>query len=142
MKIAVGADHAGFEAKEKIITYLKDNKIEFHDFGTYNNQSVDYPNFAHPVALAVENKEFDLGILICGSGQGMNITANKHQGIRSALCWSVEIASLSKKHNDANVLAIPGRFLSETLIIEIVETFLNTYFEGGRHANRTQKIPC
>jgi ribose 5-phosphate isomerase B len=142
MKIAVGADHAGFEAKEKIITYLKDNKIEFHDFGTYNDQSVDYPNFAHPVALAVENKEFDLGILICGSGQGMNITANKHQGIRSALCWSVEIASLSKKHNDANVLAIPGRFLSETLIIEIVETFLNTYFEGGRHANRTQKIPC
>lgn len=142
MKIAVGADHAGFEAKEKIITYLKDNKIEFHDFGTYNNQSVDYPNFAHPVALAVENKEFDLGILICGSGQGMNITANKHQGIRSALCWSVEIASLSKKHNDANVLAIPGRFLSETLIIEIVETFLNTDFEGGRHANRTQKIPC
>ncbi len=142
MKIAVGADHAGFEAKEKIITYLKDNKIEFHDFGTYNDQSVDYPNFAHPVALAVENKEFDLGILICGSGQGMNITANKHQGIRSALCWSVEIASLSKKHNDANVLAIPGRFLSETLIIEIVETFLNTYFEGGRHTNRTQKIPC
>ncbi len=142
MKIAVGADHAGFEAKEKIITYLKDNKIEFHDFGTYNDQSVDYPNFAHPVALAVENKEFDLGILICGSGQGMNITANKHQGIRSALCWSVEIASLSKKHNDANVLAIPGRFLSETLIIEIVETFLNTDFEGGRHANRTQKIPC
>jgi ribose 5-phosphate isomerase B len=142
MKIAVGADHAGFEAKEKIITYLKDNKIEFHDFGTYNDQSVDYPNFAHSVALAVENKEFDLGILICGSGQGMNITANKHQGIRSALCWSVEIASLSKKHNDANVLAIPGRFLSETLIIEIVETFLNTYFEGGRHANRTQKIPC
>jgi len=142
MKIAVGADHAGFEAKEKIITYLKDNKIEFHDFGTYNDQSVDYPNFAHPVALAVEKKEFDLGILICGSGQGMNITANKHQGIRSALCWSVEIASLSKKHNDANVLAIPGRFLSETLIIEIVETFLNTYFEGGRHANRTQKIPC
>jgi ribose 5-phosphate isomerase B len=142
MKIAVGADHAGFEAKEKIITYLKDNKIEFHDFGTYNDQSVDYPNFAHPVALAVEKKEFDLGILICGSGQGMNITANKHQGIRSALCWSVEIASLSKKHNDANVLAIPGRFLSETLIIEIVETFLNTDFEGGRHANRTQKIPC
>jgi ribose 5-phosphate isomerase B len=142
MKIAVGADHAGFEAKEKIITYLKDNKIEFHDFGTYNDQSVDYPNFAHPVALDVEKKEFDLGILICGSGQGMNITANKHQGIRSALCWSVEIASLSKKHNDANVLAIPGRFLSETLIIEIVETFLNTDFEGGRHANRTQKIPC
>lgn len=142
MKIAIGADHAGFEAKEKIINFMKDNKIYFHDFGTYSNDSVDYPDFAHPVANAVEKKEYDFGILICGSGQGVNITANKHQGIRSALCWNKQIAALSRQHNDANVLAIPGRFLNDNEIIAIVEAFLNTAFEGGRHANRTQKIPC
>lgn len=142
MKIAIGADHAGFEAKEIIISFLKEKNIEYHDYGTYSNQSVDYPDFAHPVASAVENKEYNLGILICGSGQGVNITANKHQGIRSALCWNAEIASLSRQHNDANVLAIPGRFLKNNEIIQIVETFLNTAFEGGRHASRTQKIPC
>lgn len=142
MKLAIGADHAGFEAKEKIITYLQSKNIELHDFGTYSDQSVDYPDFAHPVAVAVESKSFDLGILICGSGQGVNITANKHQGIRAALCWNKEIAALSRQHNDANILSIPGRFLSETEILSIVETFLNTNFEGGRHANRTQKIPC
>jgi ribose 5-phosphate isomerase B len=142
MTIAIGADHAGFEAKEKIIMYLKHKHILFHDFGTYSTQSVDYPDFAHPVASAVECKEYDLGILICGSGQGVNITANKHQGIRSALCWNTEIAALSRQHNDANVLAIPGRFLKEEEIISIVETFINTKFEEGRHANRTKKIPC
>ena len=142
MKIAIGADHAGFEAKEEIIGFLKAKNIEFHDFGTYSDQSVDYPDFAHPVALAVENKDYELGILLCGSGQGVNITANKHQGIRSALCWNKEIATLSRQHNDANVLAIPARFLKPDEIIGIVETFLTTSFEGGRHANRTQKIPC
>jgi ribose 5-phosphate isomerase B len=142
MNIAIGADHAGFEAKNKIINWLKDKQINYHDFGTYSTESVDYPDFAHPVASAVEKKEFDLGILICGSGQGVNITANKHQGVRSALCWSKEIAALSKQHNDANVLAIPGRFLNDHELIEIVDTFLNTSFEGGRHANRTNKIPC
>ena len=142
MNIAIGADHAGFEAKNKIINWLKDKQINYHDFGTYSTESVDYPDFAHPVASAVEKKQFDLGILICGSGQGVNITANKHQGVRSALCWSKEIAALSKQHNDANVLAIPGRFLNDHELIEIVDTFLNTSFEGGRHANRTNKIPC
>jgi ribose 5-phosphate isomerase B len=142
MNIAIGADHAGFEAKNKIINWLKDKQINYHDFGTYSTESVDYPDFAHPVASAVEKKQFDLGILICGSGQGVNITANKHQAVRSALCWSKEIAALSKQHNDANVLAIPGRFLNDHELIEIVDTFLNTSFEGGRHANRTNKIPC
>ncbi len=142
MNIAIGADHAGFEAKNKVITFLKDNQISFKDFGTYSNDSVDYPDFAHPVANAVEKKEFDFGILICGSGQGVNMTANKHQGIRSALCWSKEIASLSRQHNDANILAIPGRFLNDEELLAIVKTFLNTIFEGGRHANRAQKIPC
>ncbi len=142
MNIAIGADHAGFEAKNKVIAFLKDNQISFKDFGTYSNDSVDYPDFAHPVANAVEKKEFDLGILICGSGQGVIMTANKHQGIRSALCWSKEIATLSRQHNDANVLAIPGRFLNDEELIAVVEAFLNTPFEGGRHANRAQKIPC
>ena len=142
MNIAIGADHAGFEAKEKIKNYLSQKQIAFHDFGTHSSESVDYPDFAHPVALSVEKKQYTLGILICGSGQGVNITANKHQGIRSALCWNAEIAKLSRQHNDANVLAIPGRFLKDDEIINIVETFINTAFEGGRHANRTQKIPC
>ncbi|HRG60099.1 MAG TPA: ribose 5-phosphate isomerase B [Bacteroidia bacterium] len=141
-KIAIGSDHAGFYAKELIKKYLSEKQISFEDFGTYSTDSVDYPDFAHPVALSVENKQCDLGILICGSGQGVNITANKHQGIRSALCWNSEIAALSRQHNDANILAIPGRFLQENEIINIVEAFLKTPFEGGRHANRTQKIPC
>jgi ribose 5-phosphate isomerase B len=142
MKIAIGADHAGFEAKSKVINFLNDKHIYFKDFGTYSNDSVDYPDFAHPVAMAVEKKDFDLGILICGSGQGVNITANKHQGIRSALCWNKEIATLSRQHNDANILAIPGRFLNDNDLIEIVNAFLDTDFEGGRHANRTAKISC
>jgi ribose 5-phosphate isomerase B len=142
MKIAIGADHAGFEAKSKVINFLNDKQIYFKDFGTYSNDSVDYPDFAHPVAMAVEKKDFDLGILICGSGQGVNITANKHQGIRSALCWNKEIATLSRQHNDANILAIPGRFLNDNDLIEIVNAFLDTDFEGGRHANRTAKISC
>jgi ribose 5-phosphate isomerase B len=142
MKIALGADHAGFLAKEKIMLYLKNKKIVYHDFGTYSNESVDYPDFAHPVAHAVENNEYNFGILICGSGQGVNITANKHQGIRSALCWKPEIAGLSRQHNNANILALPARFLSDDEVISIVEIFLNTAFEGGRHANRTYKIPC
>ncbi len=142
MNIAIGADHAGFEAKEMIISYLASNQIQYHDFGTYSTESVDYPDFAHPVAEAVEKKLYNFGILICGSGQGVNITANKHQGIRSALCWNANIAALSRQHNDANILAIPGRFLTDAEIISIVDTFLKTSFEGGRHANRTQKIPC
>ena len=142
MNIALGSDHAGFAAKVKVINYLTKLGISFKDFGTYNEDSVDYPDFAHPVAQAVENKQFDFGILICGSGQGVNITANKHAGVRSALCWSKEIAVLSRQHNDANVLAMPGRFLTAIELTHITDAFLKTNFEGGRHATRTAKLPC
>ncbi|MGI4749191.1 MAG: ribose 5-phosphate isomerase B [Janthinobacterium lividum] len=140
MKIAIGADHAGFEYKEALSSFLKDAEIE--DFGTYSADSVDYPDFAHPVSSAVENKEFDLGILICGSGNGIAITANKHQGIRAAICWNTELASLARKHNNANILCLPARFISIKEAQEITTTFLNTGFEGGRHANRVNKISC
>ncbi len=142
MIIAIGSDHAGFEAKSIIIEYLKSKNIEYKDFGTYSTESVDYPDIAHAVAKAVENKEFTIGILICGSGQGVNITANKYAKIRSALCWNTEIASLSRQHNDANILALPGRFLKKNELLDIVDIFLNTSFEGGRHLNRVNKISC
>lgn len=140
MKIAIGADHAGFEYKEALSSFLKDYDIE--DFGTYSSDSVDYPDFAHPVSSAVENKEFDLGILICGSGNGIAITANKHQGIRAAICWNTELASLARKHNNANILCLPARFISIKEAQEITTTFLTTEFEGGRHQNRVNKISC
>lgn len=140
LKIAISADHAGFELKEALSLLLKDKEIK--DFGTDSSESVDYPDFAHPVAFAVENKEFDLGILICGSGNGIAITANKHQGIRAAICWNTELASLARKHNNANILCLPARFISIKEALKITETFLNTEFEGGRHANRVNKISC
>lgn len=140
MKIAIGADHAGFEYKEALTAFLKDHELK--DFGTYSSDSVDYPDFAHPVSSAVENKEFDLGILICGSGNGIAITANKHQGIRAAICWNTELASLARKHNNANILCLPARFISVKEAQEITDTFLKTDFEGGRHQNRVNKISC
>lgn len=140
MKIAIGADHAGFEYKEALSSFLKDYDIE--DFGTYAADSVDYPDFAHPVAIAVESGEYKLGILICGSGNGIAITANKHQGIRAAICWNTELASLARKHNNANILCLPARFMSIKEAQEITTTFLNTEFEGGRHQNRVNKISC
>jgi len=140
IKIAIGADHAGFEYKEILKSFLKDYEIK--DFGTYSLDSVDYPDFAHPVASAVESGEFNYGILLCGSANGVAITANKHQHIRAGLCWENEVASLVRKHNDANVLCIPARFVSEELAKEIATTFLNTAFEGGRHQNRVEKISC
>lgn len=140
MKIAIGADHAGFEYKEALSAFLND--AELKDFGTPSADSVDYPDFAHPVAFAVEKGEFDLGILICGSGNGIAITANKHQGIRAAICWNTELASLARKHNNANVLCLPARFISIKEAQEITQTFLTTEFEGGRHANRVGKISC
>lgn len=140
IKIAIGADHAGFEYKEILKNFL--NQYEVKDFGTHAADSVDYPDFAHPVASAVESGEFDYGILICGSANGVAITANKHQKIRAALCWENEVASLVRKHNDANVLCIPARFVSEELAKEMTTTFLNTDFEGGRHQNRVEKISC
>ena len=140
-KIAMACDHAGYGKKEMIKDYLEKQGYEVKDFGTYSEESVDYPDFAHPMADAVESKNFDLGISLCGSGNGINMTANKHQGIRSALCWNVEISELARKHNDANVCAVPARFVSDDLAIEIIKAFLSTEFEGGRHERRIKKIP-
>lgn len=138
-KIAIAGDHAGFEYKEIIKKHLE-GKFEVKDFGTYSTDSVDYPDFVHPAASAVENGECDLGILICGSGNGVQITANKHQNIRCALCWQVEIAELARQHNDANMISIPARFVSKDLAKQMVDAFLSTDFEGGRHQNRVNKI--
>jgi ribose 5-phosphate isomerase B len=140
--IAIGADHAGFIYKDPIAQYLKEKGYIVLDFGTQSSASVDYPDFAHPTATSVESGEADMGILICGSGNGVAITANKHQNIRCALCWEEEIASLSRLHNDANMISIPARFVSLDLAIRMVDIFLNTVFEGGRHANRVNKIAC
>jgi ribose 5-phosphate isomerase B len=139
-KIAIGADHAGFEYKEILKEYLAANEVK--DFGTHSLDSVDYPDFAHPVASSVENGEFEFGILVCGSANGVAITANKHQHIRAAICWQNELASLARQHNNANIICIPARFVSEALAKEMVDTFLSTPFEGGRHANRVNKISC
>lgn len=141
-RIAIGCDHAGYTLKEQIRTYLTASGYEVKDFGTYSADSVDYPDFAHQVASAVEQGEFPKGILICGSGNGINMAANKHQGIRSALCWKPEIATLARQHNDANIVALPARFISEEEGKAIVDQFLNTAFEGGRHQNRVNKISC
>ncbi|GGG45171.1 ribose 5-phosphate isomerase B [Epilithonimonas arachidiradicis] len=138
-KIAIAADHAGFEYKELIKKYLE-GKVEIKDYGTYSADSVDYPDYVHPAASSIENGENELGILICGSGNGVQITANKHQKIRCALCWMPEIASLARQHNDANMISIPARFISKELAFEIVDKFLTTDFEGGRHQNRVDKI--
>ncbi|WP_312321767.1 ribose 5-phosphate isomerase B [Soonwooa sp.] len=140
-KIAIAADHAGFEYKEYLKVQLKD-KYEIQDFGTHSLDSVDYPDFVHPAASSVENGDNELGILICGSGQGVQITANKHQQIRCALAWMPDIAALSRQHNNANMVALPARFIAKELALEIVEKFLTTDFEGGRHQNRVNKIAC
>ena len=141
MKIAIGNDHAGYELKQKLKIWIEAQDIEIVDFGSNSADSVDYPNIAHPLAAAVENGEFDFGVLICGSGQGVSLTANKHQGIRAALCWGEEIAKLSRKHNNANIVCLPGRFLNFEEGIDIVKAFFNTGFEGGRHQNRIDKVP-
>ncbi|MBK6642820.1 MAG: ribose 5-phosphate isomerase B [Bacteroidetes bacterium] len=140
--IAIGSDHAGFECKESIKTALKTVNSGFAlvDVGTHSADSVDYPDFAHQVATQVESGEVEMGVVICGSGNGVCITANKHKGIRAALCWSVEIAALARQHNDANVLCIPARFVSHETALQMVETFMNTAFEGGRHQKRIEKI--
>lgn len=121
---------------------LKERGVPFKDFGTYSMESCDYPDYAHPLAIAVENGECYPGIAVCGSGNGINMTVNKHQGIRAALCWNSEIAYYARAHNDANILTVPGRFLSDEEVIEILDTFLKTPFEGGRHERRINKIPC
>ncbi|MEO6903138.1 MAG: ribose 5-phosphate isomerase B [Bacteroidia bacterium] len=140
MKIAIGCDHAAFKLKETLKKYLISKGFEIKDFGGYSEERVDYPDFAHPVATAIENKEFYFGLLLCGSGNGINMTANKHKGIRSALCWNAEIAQLARAHNDANILTLPARFISEAEAIKCVDVFYSTVFEGGRHTDRVSKI--
>jgi ribose 5-phosphate isomerase B len=140
--IAIGSDHAGFELKEDLISFLEGKGLSYTDFGTHTKDSVDYPDFAHPVATAVENGEAAFGILLCGSANGVAITANKHQRIRAAICWGDEIASLVRQHNNANIICIPARFVREGDAEKMVSTFITTDFEGGRHANRVGKIAC
>jgi len=142
MTVPIGCDHAGFELKEKVVAHLKEKGYEVKDFGTYSSASIDYPDYGHPVAEMVESNAGMLGIVICGSGNGINMTANKHQGIRSALCWKKEIAELARQHNDANIIALPARFITIEEGIEMVDAFLNTPFEGGRHQTRVDKIAC
>ncbi|MEL7270619.1 MAG: ribose 5-phosphate isomerase B [Bacteroidota bacterium] len=142
MKIAIGNDHAGTEYKLAIVGLLKSKGIEVVNYGTDGTDSVDYPDFAHPVASDVENGEVDMGIVVCGSGNGANMTTNKHQKVRSALCWNKEIVSLARGHNDANILSLPARFIALPQALEMVETFLSTPFDGGRHERRIEKIPC
>lgn len=141
-RIALGADHAGFEYKEVIRQHLTKQGYTVEDFGTYSVDSTDYADFAHPVALAVEEGRADWGILVCGSGQGVAMTANKHQGIRAALVWQPDIAALTRQHNNANVLCLPQRFITLTDALECVQQFLTTDFEGGRHERRVEKMAC
>ena len=140
--IAIGCDHAGFEYKEDIISFLEGKGLEYKDFGTYSTDSVDYPDFAHPVASSVEDNETAFGILLCGSANGVAITANKHQHIRAAVCWGEELAELARKHNDANIICIPSRFVREGDVEKMIEIFIHTDFEGGRHNMRKEKIAC
>jgi ribose 5-phosphate isomerase B len=140
--IPIGADHAGFQLKETLKKHLSSKGYEVNDFGCFSEESIDYPDFAHPVAEMVEQNEGMLGILICGSGNGISMSANKHQGIRSALCWKTEVAELARLHNDANILTLPARFISEKEAIEMVDVFFSTTFEGGRHQKRVDKISC
>jgi len=142
MKIAIGNDHAGPAYKEAIVDLLKDRGIEVINYGTNSDDSVDYPDFIHPVSESVATGDSDFGIIICGSGNGAAMTANKHQEIRAALCWNKEIVALARQHNDANILSLPARYISIPQAIAMVETFLDTEFEGGRHQNRIDKIPC
>jgi len=140
MKLAIGNDHAGSDLKKKIVNLLKDQNIEVINYGTDQNESVDYPDFAHPVGRSIQENKVDLAIVICGSGNGVNMVVNKYSKVRSALCWNTELAGLARSHNNANILAIPARFISEEVAIEMVNIFLTTSFEGGRHQNRVEKI--
>jgi ribose 5-phosphate isomerase B len=143
-RISLGSDHAGFELKEQIKSYLNtitNHKLEINDWGCYSEDRVDYPDFAHKVAEQVSGGKADLGILVCGSGNGISMAANKWEGIRCALCWNSEIANMARLHNDANILSLPGRYISLEEAIKCVDEFLNTDFEGGRHSERIQKIP-
>ena len=142
MKIAIASDHAGFETKEKVKKFLEGKGYEVVDYGTNSTESVDYPDFAHPLAENVENGNCSFGITLCGSGNGISMVANKHQGVRSALCWNEEITKLARQHNDANVCSLPARFISNEQAIQFVDLFVSTPFDGGRHQRRIDKIPA
>ena len=142
MKIAIGSDHAGFDYKELLKKSLQKSGHDLNDFGTATADSADYPDIAHPVATAVESNQFELGVLVCGSANGVAITANKHQGIRAAICWTEELASLARQHNNANILCLPARFVSYELAEKILHRFIREKFEGGRHERRVNKISC
>lgn len=139
--IALASDHAGFEKKQVIIQFLEESGISYKDFGCYSDDSCDYPDYAHALASAIDSGEYELGITFCGSGQGISITANKHQKVRSGLCWNTEIGKLAREHNNANVCAIPSRFVTDDEAVAIVKAFLTAEFQGGRHAMRIAKIP-
>lgn len=139
--IAISSDHAGFEKKQVILNHLKENGIACKDFGCYTGESCDYPDFAHPLAEAIGRGDYEIGITLCGSGQGISMAANKHQNVRSAVCWSPEIGALARQHNNANVCSIPARYVTDEEAIAIVDTYLNAEFEGKRHARRIEKIP-
>lgn len=140
--LGIASDHAGFEMKEELKRFLKEKGYEVKDFGTHSPESMDYPDVAHPLAESIEKGEVSQGIALCGSGNGISMTLNKHQGVRAALCWNEELAALARQHNDANVLSLPARFISVELAKRIVEKFLESSFEGGRHLRRVNKIPC
>lgn len=140
MKLVIGNDHAGYELKVYLLEWLKNNGYEVENLGTDSEESMDYPDVVHPLALTVEQGDVDFGILVCGSGQGVSFTANKHQGIRAALCWKPEIAALSRQHNNANILCLPGRFIDKELAVDTLKAFLTSDFEGGRHQNRIDKV--
>ncbi|NLR60106.1 ribose 5-phosphate isomerase B [Chitinophaga polysaccharea] len=142
LPVAIGSDHAGFEYKEEIISFLESKGLQVKDYGTYSKDSVDYPDYAHPVATAVEREQAAFGILVCGSANGVAITANKHQGIRAAICWGEELSRLARSHNNANVLCIPARFVDIPVATQMVEVFMGTSFEGGRHQDRVRKMAC
>jgi len=142
VKLAIGGDHAGYDYKKEIVKYLEEMGHEVKDFGPYSADSCDYPDYIHPVADAVENGLFELAIIICGSGNGVAMTANKHQGIRCALAWNDEIAQLARSHNNANIISIPARYVTLISALDIVNSFVNTEFKGGRHQKRIDKIPC
>ena len=141
MKIALASDHAGYNLKQDVMAFLRDKGAELKDFGCYSTESCDYPDFAHPMAFAVEKGELDYGITICSTGNGICITANKHQGIRAALCWDVPLAEYARLHNDANVLGLPANYISKDKALACVDKFFTTDFEGGRHERRVKKIP-
>lgn len=138
--IAIASDHAGYKLKDAIIKHFEKKGYDFKDFGTHSEESVDYPDFAHELAQSIDRKEYERGIAICGSGNGISMAANKHQRVRAAICWNAEIAKLARSHNDANVCSLPARYVSQEKAQEIVDTFLNTDFEGGRHQRRVEKI--